>query len=122
MKRFAIFFSLILICLTATATAFGQREARRRRQEGLRVQSGWDVESATPDGSNPILYRFTPDATVTVLSGSGPESELREIASAVYTLDNPKAPKVIFVKATRRAAASPRAQPRWRSPGTMTHR
>ncbi len=36
-----------------------------------------------------------------MLSGSGQSSELREIVSAGYSLDNPKAPKVIVVKADK---------------------
>ena len=38
---------------------------------------------------------------MTALSGSGWKSELREIASATYSIDNPKAPKVVTVKADK---------------------
>jgi hypothetical protein len=93
MKRFAMFFSLILICLTATATAFGQK--------GCEFNPVGTWKAATPDEKNPVLYRFTPDTKVTVLAKSGQSAELQEIASAVYTLDNPKAPKVILVKADK---------------------
>jgi hypothetical protein len=93
MKRFAMFFSLILICLTATATAFGQK--------GCEFNPVGTWKAVTPDEKNPIFYRFTSDTKVTVLSKSGQGSELREIASAVYTLDNPKAPKAILVKADK---------------------
>ncbi|MGA9769782.1 MAG: hypothetical protein WBV94_12130 [Blastocatellia bacterium] len=91
MKRFAIFLSLILICLTATSTAFGQK--------GCEFNPVGTWKAAASDEKTPTLFRFTPDAKVTMLSGSGQGSELREIASAVYTLDNPKAPKTILVKA-----------------------
>jgi hypothetical protein len=99
MKRSAFFssllFSSIFICLIATTTAFGQKGCE------LNIIGTW--KAAGPDGANPVLYRFAPDATVTVLSRSGSDrsSELREIASATYTLDDPKAPKVILFKATR---------------------
>jgi hypothetical protein len=103
MKRSAIIFSLILICLTATATAFGQSyEAKKdvvRKGCEFNIVGTWKAEKS--DQANPILYRFTPDAKMTVLSGSGQSSELQEKASAVYTLDNPKAPKVILVKADK---------------------
>lgn len=95
MKRFAIFFSLILICLTAASTAFGQK--------GCDFNPVGTWKAAASDEKNPILYRFTPDARVTVLSASGQSSDLREIASAAYTLDNPKAPKTILVKADKNA-------------------
>ncbi|MFY9574006.1 MAG: hypothetical protein WAV20_21620 [Blastocatellia bacterium] len=92
MKRVAIFFSLILICLTATATAFGQKGCE------FNPVGTW---KASAEEKNPILYRFTRDARITALSASGQNSELREIGSAAYTLDNPKAPKVILVKADK---------------------
>lgn len=93
MKRFAIFFSLTLICLTATSTAFGQK--------GCEFNPIGTWKAANSDEKNPILYRFTPDTKVTMLSGSGQNAGLREIASAVYTLDNPKAPKTILIKADK---------------------
>lgn len=103
MKRPAIISALILICLTATATAFGQsydvgKDGVKKGCE-LNIVGTWKAEKS--DDANPILYRFTPDAKVTVLSGSGQGSDVREIASAGYTLDNPKAPKVILVKADK---------------------
>lgn len=90
MKRFAIISSLIFVCLTATPAAMGQKGCE------LNILGTWKTEKS----DQAILYRFTPDAKVTVLSGSG-QTELREIASAVYTLDNPKAPKVILVKSDK---------------------
>src|SRR6185436_11998931 len=93
MKRFVVFFSSILVCLTATTTAFGQKGC------GFNPVGVW--KAATADEKNPILYRFTDDAKVTALSGSGNSSELQEIATAGYALDNPKAPKVILVKADK---------------------
>ena len=95
MKRFVVFFSSILICLTATTTAFGQK--------GCQFNPVGMWRSATADEKAPIFYRFTEDAKVIALSGSGQSAELREIATAGYTLDNPKAPQVILVKADKEA-------------------
>lgn len=105
MKRSVIIFSLILICLTASATAFTQsyevqKEGVKRGCE-FNIIGTWKAEKA--DGANTILYRFAPDATVTVLSKSGAvqSSEMQEINSAVYKLNDPKAPKVIDVIADK---------------------
>ena len=105
MKRSAIIFSLILICLTATATAFGQsydapKEGVKRGCE-FNIVGTWKAEKS--DEAKPVLYRFTTEAKVSVLSESGQGSELREVASAVYSLDNPKAPKAVIVKADKEA-------------------
>ena len=91
MKRSAIISALILICLTAAPAAFGQKGCE------LNIIGTWKAEKS--DGANPVLYRFTSDTKVTVLSGSGQSS--REIASAGYTLDDPKVPKIILVKADK---------------------
>lgn len=99
MKRSAfsssLFFSLIFICVVANSTAFGQKGCQ------LNIVGTW--KAASSDGANTLFYRFGPDATVTVLSRSVSEksSELREIASATYTLDDPKSPKAILFKATK---------------------
>jgi hypothetical protein len=99
MKRSAFFssflFPLIFICLIASSQAFGQKGCQ------LNIIGTWKAAGA--DAQNPVLYRFAPDSTVTVLSraGSDKSSELREIASATYILDDPNAPKVILFKTTR---------------------
>jgi hypothetical protein len=93
MKRFAIISASILICLTASPAAYGQRGCE------LNIVGTWKAEKSNE--ANPVLYRFTPDARVTVLSGSDQSAEPREIASAHYTLDNPKAPKVVLFKADK---------------------
>ncbi|HJQ71730.1 MAG TPA: hypothetical protein VKA70_22330 [Blastocatellia bacterium] len=101
MKRFAIILSLSVVCLAAAAAAFSQSyEAQKSavpRGCEFNIVGTWKAEKA--DGATPIVYRFTPDAKVTVLSGQG--SELREVASAAYSIDNPKAPKVVTVKADK---------------------
>ena len=95
MIRFANFRSGIFICLLATTAAYGQKGCE------FNIIGTWRAES--PDKANPVLFRFGRDAVVTVLSSSGPtgSSELREVARAIYTLDNPKAPKLISFKAAR---------------------
>ncbi len=92
MKRYAIISALIFVCISATPAAFGQKGCE------LNIIGTWKAEKSGE--GNPVLYRFTADAKVTVLSASG-QMELQEIASAVYTLDNPKAPKTILVKADK---------------------
>lgn len=96
MKRLAIVSALILVCVVATPVALGQKGCE------LRIVGTWKAEKA--DDATPIYYRFTPDAKVTVLSGSGPASSWREIARAGYALDDPKATKVILVKADKDGA------------------
>lgn len=95
MKRSAIISSLILICLTATATAFGQKVCE------FNIVGTWKATS--PNDVNSVLYRFAPGGAVTMLSlpGSGQDSKSKEIASATYKLDNAKAPKSISFTATR---------------------
>lgn len=95
MRRAAIFSSLILICLTAAVTAFGQKGCE------FSIVGTWKGEGT--DEANTLLYRFAPDGTVTVLSRSGSDqgSELREIASATYKLDNPDAPRSIAFKGSK---------------------
>lgn len=94
MKRSAIFFSIIIICLAATTDVFGQKGCE------LNLIGTW--KAAPVEGGDPLFYRFGPDATVTLLSGRG--SELRDVASAVYTLDNPKEPKVLSFKSAKENA------------------
>ncbi|MFP5261116.1 MAG: hypothetical protein ACLGJB_04325 [Blastocatellia bacterium] len=98
MKRFAfypsLFSSLAFICLAA-GTASGQKGCQ------LDIIGTW--KAATPGVAGPVFYRFAPDATLTVLRGAGPgqDSELREVATATYALDDPKAPKAILIKTTK---------------------
>jgi hypothetical protein len=89
----SLLFSSIFICLITTATAFGQKGCQ------LNIVGTWKAAGA--DGASPVLYRFAPDSTVTVLSHPGPDqgAEMREIATATYKLDDPRAPKAITFKA-----------------------
>ena len=99
MKRSAFFssflFSSIIICLIAPAAAFGQNFG----QKGCKLDIVGTWKTAGPDGASTVLYRFAPDSTLTVLSQSG--SEMREVASATYKLDNPTSPKAILLKADK---------------------
>lgn len=99
MKRYFFILSLILTCLITTDTAFGQNTCK------LDIVGTW--KAAGPEGANTVLYRFGPDSTVTVLSPSGPgqSAEMREVAKATYTIDNPRAPKTIEFKADKAAGA-----------------
>ena len=76
MKRPAIIAALILIGLLAPPAAFGQKGCE------LNIVGTWKAEKS--DQAKPILYRFTPDAKVTLLSGQG--SKLREVARRVVDL------------------------------------
>jgi hypothetical protein len=80
MKRNTIVCSLLLFGLTIAAPALGQNCE-------FNIVGTW--KKATADEANSVLYRFAPDGTVTVLSrsGSGPSSEMREVATATYKLD-----------------------------------
>ena len=103
MKRtiFLSFTSLIFICLAAVGTAFGQKACE------FSIIGTWKVPGA--DGGNPVLYRFGPDATVTIFAGSASnqKTDLREIAKATYTLDNPKTPKTLLLSAAKKGGGLP---------------
>ena len=93
MRRPTIVFASILVCLATAPAAFGQKGCE------FNMVGTWKAEQSAETTS--VVYRFSPDTKVTVLSASNQGSELREIASAGYTLDDPKAPKVILVKAEK---------------------
>lgn len=94
MKNRPIIFVLLLVCLGATRTAFGQQGC------DFNILGTWKVP--TSDVTKLVLYRFAPDGTVTALApyGSDQTGELRAIGSAVYKLDDPKSPQSITFKAT----------------------
>ncbi len=96
MKRTAVLFSLVFVCLAATTTAFGQGQTSCQ----LNLIGTW-----SPGNGSTVLYRFSDDGKVVVLSGSGPEA--REIAAAAYTLDDPKTPKTILFKAAKAGGGLP---------------
>jgi hypothetical protein len=96
MKKSAIFSTLLLSFLAATATSFGQQDC------GFNLIGTWKTD--TFSSANARLYRFAPDGTVTVFSpsNSAQVSEPQEIARATYELDDPVAPKAIALNTTNK--------------------
>jgi hypothetical protein len=93
MKRATILSLSILICLCADGTAYGRQGC------DFNIVGTW--RPAAAGATNPALYHFTPDGTLTVLSpsGAGRDAGLEVLASAAYQLDDPKAPKSIKLTA-----------------------
>lgn len=88
-RRLAMLLGLVLVFSLSAHSALAQKGCQ------LNIVGTW----ATPDQSNPTIYRFTEDGTVTALSAAGSQvNELREIGAASYVVDNPKAPKVVLLK------------------------
>jgi hypothetical protein len=87
MKRSVFFFSLIVFCWSASGLAFAQQNCE------FNIVGTW--KAVSPDAPRTVFYRFAPDGTVAVLSRASQNSEMQEIASATYKLDNPGAPKTI---------------------------
>jgi hypothetical protein len=83
--------------LLAAPEAFGQKGCE------LNIIGTW----ATADRADAALYRFAQDGTVKALSRTGAQSELREIASAGYALDDPKAPKAIVFREVQGGGSLP---------------
>jgi len=94
MKKSAVLFTLLFICLAATSTSIGQQGC------DFNIIGTWKVTAT--GATDVVLYRFAPDGIVTVLSvsGSGQVSEPQEIARASYEVDDPKAPKSITFTTT----------------------
>ena len=89
MRRLAMLLGLVLVSSLSAHSALAQKGCQ------LNIVGTW----ATPDQSNPTIYRFTEDGTVTALSAAGSQvNELREIGAASYVVDNPKAPTVVLIK------------------------
>lgn len=104
MKRFAILSLSVLICLCAGETAFGREGC------DFNILGAW--KAAAADAYEPVLYQFTPDGTVTVLSRPGPNRDAEVVASAAYKLDDPKAPKFITLTAIEEGAVFPKGTSR----------
>ena len=86
MKRSAIACSLLFICLAVTVSASAQHSCE------FNIVGTW--KAATSDQADHFLYRFGADGTVKVFSGSesGQNSDLREISSATYKIDDQDIP------------------------------
>lgn len=95
MKRSAILYALILICLGVAGTTFGKQSC------DFDIIGTWTTSPSEGTDSR-RLYQFTSDGTVTALtrSGSGETSALQVVGRAAYELDNPKTPKSLKFTAT----------------------
>ena len=94
MNRRAFLVSLITVSLAAAnSSVLAQKTCE------FNIVGTW--KTAAADQVNPVLYRFAPDGTVAVLSGSTPSSDLPVIATATYQLDSPTAPKSISFTARK---------------------
>lgn len=88
MRRYAMFLSLIFITLMAHGAAFAQKGCE------FKISGTW--KAVIPGEATPLLYRFTPEGTVTVLSAARSEHDSDKVlGSATYTLDDLKAPESI---------------------------
>lgn len=98
MKRIGFLYSLMFLCLMTGATAYGQSEAKKACP--FSIVGTWKAEGKTP---NPILFRFAPDGTVTLLSHSEaiPGADFETLAAVKYTLDKPAAPRRLDIIAER---------------------
>jgi hypothetical protein len=97
MKRISFFcFSFLFLGLSlgAPPQAFGQTGCQ------FKIVGTWKV--ANTDAASSSHYRFAEDGSITKLSASaaGTSTNAAETAVANYTLDDPKAPKVIKIQAT----------------------
>src|SRR5436190_9260250 len=86
MKPLFSFISLLTILFMATTLGFGQ---------GCVFNIAGDWETTAPGIVSSNLYHFAPNGIVTVFS---PGESRRELARAVYKLDNVQAPKTIEFK------------------------
>ncbi len=98
MKRTGFISSLSFICLLTGGAAYGQTEARKACP--FNIVGTWKSEAAT---ATPILFRFAPDGTVTLLSPSDaiPNADFETLAEVKYRLDKPAAPKRLDIIAAR---------------------
>jgi hypothetical protein len=97
-KRNALLYLLMFICLGSSTVAFGQAEDKKVCSFNL--VGTWKLKAATP---NPILFRFAPDGTVTLLSRSTEiaDTDFEMLAAVKYKLDKPTAPTQLDIIAVR---------------------
>jgi hypothetical protein len=100
-KRTVLICSLALVSLAFGAVAFAQTAAPAEAPKPcpFNIVGTWRMESAA---TNPILFRFAADGTVTLLSRSSiPDMDFEVQAAVKYKLDKPSAPKSIDFIAAR---------------------
>jgi hypothetical protein len=88
----------MFLCLGANVVAFGQ--SADKKSCPFNIVGTWKSESAT---TNPILFRFASDGTVTLLSPSTgiPDADFETLAAVKYKLDKPAAPTRLDIIALR---------------------
>ncbi|MET0650382.1 MAG: hypothetical protein ABW208_27555 [Pyrinomonadaceae bacterium] len=98
MKRTAFICSLVLFCLVTGEVAYGQTAAPKPCP--FNIVGTWKSEAAK---ENPILFRFTPDGFVTMLSHSTniPNEDFEVLAAVKYKLDKLAAPTSLDIIAER---------------------
>ena len=96
MKRSAIFCSLVLLLLTASATALGQQSC------DFSIVGTWKPANKDEANTVPLPFRAgRDDHGAVAVPGRAKSAELREIATATYKLDSPIAPKVVSLTAPK---------------------
>lgn len=103
MKRTVIILSLMVMCAAAGLTALGQTnygQTTPAKTCPFQIVGTWKHEAAS---TSPVLYRFAPDGTVTLLSHSTdiPESDFEVMAAVNFKLDKPSAPRRLDIIAPR---------------------
>ena len=88
----------MFLCLGANGVALGQSEDKKGCP--FNIIGTWRSEAAT---TNPILFRFAPDGTITLLSPSTgiPDADFETLAAVKYKLDKPAAPTRLDIIAVR---------------------
>jgi hypothetical protein len=89
MKRFLLYFSIIVVGLMASANVYGQENETC----DFILAGTWQYQA--PGQTSPTFYRFAADGTVKVLAHSDQDKQWRELASANYKLNDVWAPKSI---------------------------
>jgi hypothetical protein len=102
LKRTVLLCSLALLTLATGRAAFGQTAAPAAAPKPcpFNIVGTWKSEGAA---AGAVFFRFAPDGTVTLLSGSGsiPNEDFEVTAALKYKLDKPSAPKSIDFIAAR---------------------
>jgi hypothetical protein len=89
MKRFLLYFSIIVVGLMASANVYGQENDTC----DFIIAGTWQAQA--PDQASPTFYRFGTDGSVKVFAQSGQDKQWHEIASANYKVDDVWVPKSI---------------------------